>query len=158
MNKRVRNELKVYLSILLHIVIFNVTLTSATIVFHEIGHFSAGSLAGCDNIKVVLLDSHMSTYTQMNCSSTVSGYVLFFSGFMLVIPFAILLFFLKNYEKFYSFVALGFNLIISISDVALFSNFLALPFLILGILSVVIGETLLINRYLLFIERMGVII
>lgn len=158
MNKRVRNELKIYVSILLHIVIFNVTLTSATIVFHELGHFTAGSMAGCDNIKVVLLDNHMTTYTQMNCSSTVPSYILFFSGFMLVIPFAIFLFFLKNYEKFYSLVALGFNLIISISDVVLFSSFLALPFLILGILFVVIGETFLINRYLLFIERMGAII
>jgi hypothetical protein len=153
-----KNEIKVYLSVLLHIIIFNVTLTSATIVFHELGHFYTGSLAGCDNIKIVLLDSHLSTYTQMNCTTEISGYLLFFSGFILVIPFAILLFLLKNYEKYYALVALGFNFIISLSDIVLFSSSLSIPFIVLGVISVIIGETLLINKYLLFIERMGMVI
>lgn len=149
------NNNKTYLSALAYVLVFNLIIITTTLVLHEAGHFATGSLLNCQNMEIVLLDSSFNTYTEMNCPVTLSSLesgILNLSGFLFVIPFTILLMFFDNYEKFYSFVAIGFNLLISSSDMAFLPQFAFYISALLGIFIIIYGEILLIDRYVLFID------
>lgn len=158
MKNKIKRELKIYFLILFYIIVFNIAITSATIVLHELGHFFTGFNFGCKNIKIILLDDSFNTYTQMNCPESISYNLLAISGFFFILPFCIFLLILKNYEKYYSFIVFGLNLIISLSDIALFSITFLYLFLLAGLFLIICGETLLINKYLIYIERIGSVI
>src|SRR3989344_2098792 len=160
MKRRTKNEFKIYISALLYIIIFNIIVVSSVIALHELGHFYIGQYLGCENIKIVLLDESLKTYTQMNCSPDMpmpSIYALMLAGFLFVIPISIALIFMRNYEKFYSVIAIGFNFLISSSDLSVFPAAFSYIFPVLGVIFILYGETLLINNYLMHIDKLRVV-
>ena len=155
MNKHLRKELGVYFSVLVYIIVFTVVITTSTIVLHEFGHFYLGNAFGCSNIKIMLLDSSYNTYTQMNCSPDMPSYMLYslmLGGFLFILPFCGLLLLLKSYEKYYALIVLGFNMIVSTSDLGLFPSAFTYASLLGGAALILYGESLLINKYIFNIE------
>jgi hypothetical protein len=148
------NEARVYLSVLVHVAVFTFVIATATVVVHEYGHFVSGSLLGCSNSEIVLLDQNFETYTKMSCMGADSGrdLLLALSSFLFIIPLSLVMFFLSRYEKYHSFVILGFNMIISASDFSYFPQALGTAALLAGALLVVYGENLLVDRYITFVE------
>jgi hypothetical protein len=141
-----------YLPAFIFVIIFNIIVVTAVIVVHEEGHFFTGVFLSCNNMKIVLFDSSLlSTYTQMACPSDVHTQLLFWGGFLFVVPLALTLYFLKDFnEKYFCWVILGFNFIISSSDITVLSGFWEVSFLfvVLGTAVIVIGEILLADRFL----------
>jgi len=156
MKKNLKKTQK-YLPVLLYVVVFNIIVVTAVVVVHEEGHFFAGSYLGCNNIKIVLFDSSLlSTYTQMACSSQIPTQILLLGGFLLVTPLAISLLVLKDFnERYFCWVILGFNFIISSSDIATLSGVWQVSFLfvILGAAAIVVGEIMLSDRLLILKEE-----
>ncbi|MFC2143465.1 hypothetical protein ACFLQN_03630 [Candidatus Aenigmatarchaeota archaeon] len=140
-----------YLTLLVYVIVFNISIVVSTVVIHEIGHFSLGAYYGCDDMKIILYDDDNSAvYTQMTCESKENFSVLALGGFLLTIPFALSFLLLKNRpERYFSLIAIGFNLTVSTSDVTVFdTSFLPLLLIVIGGLSIIIGENLLINKYI----------
>ena len=143
-----------YARSLIQIMIFTAAIATTTLVLHEFGHFLAGNAAGCKNIEIMLLDKNFNTYTQMNCASG-SDQVLALSGFLLVVPFALALYLMNGHEKYYSLVTIGFNLIISSSDIALISQTLMNIGLITGMITILYGENLLVSGHIGSLEKLS---
>jgi hypothetical protein len=149
---------KIYFYLLLYIIALNVSIVLATLLFHEAGHFFIGEYLGCKNIKIVLFDSSIfNTYTEMNCPLAVPVMLLKLGGFLFTVPFALFfLIFLNGFpEKKFYWVILGFNLLISLADLTYFTKafILILSFTILGTILIIIGENLLIDKFLLFYKN-----
>ena len=157
MKTSTKKELENYFHLLFYILLFNTAMITVTVVLHEGGHYIAGTYLGCQNANIILLDSQtMSTYTEMNCPPDVPLLPLLLSGFLLVIPFSLSFLILWGFpEKYFCWVIIGFNIIISISDIVLITDsFVFLFTLILGGFAMIVyGETLLINKFLIFIEQ-----
>jgi hypothetical protein len=107
---------------ILQVIIMALALTTTAVVLHEAGHMVAGALAGCKDIKILLFDASLETYTSMQCPGGISANLISLSGFLLVIPFAIAVYFQGGYDRFYSLVILGFNFMISGSDLSVLGN------------------------------------
>jgi hypothetical protein len=138
------------LQALVYTILFSVSVSLATVVLHEAGHYLSGLLVGCSNIKLVLIDSETGTYTQMNCVNKQPAYFALAGAFMLTLPFALSFLLLKGFERNFLFVTLGFNLTISMVDIPIL--FLQPIALFLGIASIVFGECLLVDKSLFSIE------
>jgi len=150
--------IKIYINLLLYLIILNISIVSATLVFHETGHFFAGEYLGCKNIKIVLFDSSIfNTYTEMNCPPGVQTLLLELGGFLLVIPFSLFfLLFLDGFpEKNFFWVIIGFDLLISLADLMNLTKAFIFMLLItiIGTALVIIGENLLIDRFLRFYKN-----
>ena len=145
-----------YLTLFVYVIIFNISIIATTVVIHEMGHFFLGTVYECEDMKIVLYDDQdSSVYTRMICQSNDYLPILTLGGFLFTIPFALVFLILKNRpERYFSLVSFGFNLAVSTSDVALFDVvFLPTLLLIMGGLAIIIGENLLINKYIeLYIE------
>lgn len=116
------------------------------------GHFLLGMYAGCKNIRLVLLDSELGTYTEMTCQKEPPSYFSFLGANLFVIPFIFSFLLLENFlEKNLFFVGLGFNLIISITDFPALTALQILGFLI-GFSMISYGEVVLIDK-LLFLYK-----
>lgn len=149
---------KIYINLLLYLIILNISVVSATLFFHEAGHFLMGEYLECKNIKIVLFDSSLfNTYTEMNCPPNTTILLLELGGFLLTIPFSLFfLIFLNGFpEKHFFWVILGFNLLVSLSDLTYFTKvfIFILLFTIIGTILLIIGENLLIDRFLLFYKN-----
>lgn len=149
---------KIYISLLLYLIVLNVSIISATLIFHETGHFFVGEQLGCKNIKIVLFDSSLfNTYSEMNCSTTIPMFLLELGGFLFTTAFGLIfLLFLDGFpEKQFFWVILGFNILISLADLTYFTKafIFILSFMIIGIVLVIIGENLLIDKFLLFYKN-----
>jgi len=148
----------IYINLLLYLIILNVSVVSATLIFHEAGHFFVGEYIGCKNIKIVLFDSSIfNTYTEMNCPLNIQLSLLELGGFILVIPFSLsFLLFLDGFpEKKFFWVILGFNLLISLTDLTYFSKAFIFTLLltIIGIALIIFGENLLIDKFIIFYKN-----
>jgi len=149
---------KLYLRLLLYIVILNVSIVSATLLFHEAGHFFIGDYLGCKNIKIIIFDSSLfNTYTEMNCPPSAPLFLLELGGFLFVIPFSLFFLLLLGSfpEKNFFWIILGFNVLISLSDMmVLVKAFIFIfSFTLLGTILIIIGENLLIDRFLEFYKN-----
>ena len=149
---------KLYLRLLLYIVILNVSIVSATLLFHEAGHFFIGDYLGCKNIKIIIFDSSLfNTYTEMNCPPSTPLFLLELGGFLFVIPFSLFFLLLLGSfpEKNFFWIILGFNVLISLSDMmVLVKAFIFIfSFTLLGTILIIIGENLLIDRFLEFYKN-----
>lgn len=157
MKNSTKKDLENYFHLLFYILLFNTAMITVTVVLHEGGHFLMGSYFECRDANIILLDSEtMSTYTEMNCPPDVPLLPLLLSGFLLIIPFSLSFLVLWGFpEKYFCWVIIGFNIIISISDIMILTNsFIYIFALILaGFAMIVYGETLLINKFLIFIEK-----
>lgn len=145
-----REKFKIEL-VLLHIFLFNILIASSVILLHETGHFVTGVFTGCKNIKLVLIDSELGTYTEMNCPNKQVAYFPLIGAFLLTLPYTLCFLLLgKSPEKNFFWMGLGFNFTISIMDMPLIIS-LQIFILVLGLLLIVFGEILLIDKLLLFI-------
>jgi hypothetical protein len=135
---------------LFQIVTITLIVATATVALHEFGHFMAGSAAGCKDIKINFLDNEFNAYTEMRCPTTM-GQEIALSGFLLVIPFAGLLWLTRN-QRYYSLVVLGLNLIISYSDISLISQQAMNISAAAGIMIIFFGGNLLVNSHFLKME------
>ncbi len=157
MNESAESEMKLYLSLLLFVILLNISIVLATVVLHEAGHFTVGNYFECDDIKIVLYDADTSsTYTQMSCSPDTPLLLLALGCFLFVVPFAMAFLILKdNPMRHFAWVILGFNLLIGFGDIELLTKTSIIPFItgIIGLFLIVVGESLLINKYLLLIEK-----
>lgn len=149
---------KAYLYLLIYLILLNISVVSATLFFHEAGHFFVGDYLGCRNIKIVLFDSSLfNTYTELNCPLNAPLLLLELGGFLFTIPFSLFFLLLLNGfpEKYFFWVILGFNLLISLADLTYFIKafIFILSFTILGTILVIIGENLLINKFLIFYKN-----
>jgi hypothetical protein len=116
------------------------------------GHFLLGLSMGCKNIKLVLLDSELGTYTEMNCPKEQLPLFPLAGAFLLVLPFLFSFKIFKNFiESKLFWIGLGFNLTIAIVD---FPAVVVLQILIffIGICLILYGEVLLIDKLLSFIK------
>jgi len=141
--------LKNYLKAFFYFFLITILFSFSTIVLHELGHFTFGLLSNCKLVKIVLFDtSVMTTYTEMECPPQINMFLLGISGFFFIIPISLILFFVpKGPDKYLAIIMLGFNFVISVWD---FDHYLNLPypeiFGILGILIIIAGEVLLIEK------------
>ena len=146
------SHIRPYLLLFSYVILLNVAIVLATLTIHEAGHYILGHVSGCNNIRIVLFDSdNGSTYTYMKCSENTNYGIIALGGFLLVIPFGMLFFFIKPLtERYLWFVIIGFNLIISYSDIGIITNLFMMPVLLTfsGAFMLVLGETLLVDRYI----------
>jgi hypothetical protein len=148
----------VYIAALMNIILLNILVTSGTIVLHEAGHYATGLMMGCSEMQIILLDHSLNTFTEMNCPDS-PGYAmnsLFMAGFLFVLPMSIILMVSRSHERYYGFVSLGFNMLISSSDIAFLPVLAGYVIMILGFFVLVYGEIYLINNYMLFLENLHV--
>jgi len=145
---------KPYIMPLVYIILFNIIVVIAVVAIHESGHFFVGNSFGCTNIKVVLLDSSSgSTYTQMSCPPETPVEPLLLAGFIFTTPIALLLSLMRGFpERYFYMVILGFNLMISSSDIITFVRYNQL-FILAGTILIIIGEMLLIEKLLIMKEK-----
>lgn len=137
---------KILFMALFFTIISSMMICSSTLLLHEIGHFLLGFLAGCKNIKLVLLDSELGTYTEMHCATQQNIFFPLTGAFILVLPFLLSLLIFKNLpEKNLIWIGLGFNLTIAIID------FPQIPVLQISIFS--IGFSLIIYGEIIFIDK-----
>jgi len=123
---------------------------SSTLLLHELGHFFLGAEAGCKNIKLVLLDSELGTYTEMNCPKEQSFFFASLGAFIFVVPFSLSFLFLKNFpEKNLSWISLGFNFTIGLVDFPPII-FVQMAGAFFGFLLIGYGEMVLIDDLLFF--------
>jgi len=136
--------------------LLNVSVAASTVLLHESGHYLIGLLSECKNIRFVLIDQTLGTYTEMNCPHEQPAYFPIIGAFLLTLPYA--LFFLlldKMPEKNLFFIVLGFNLLISSSDLPPVQILQYLSLAAGGIL-ISMGEFLFIDRLLLFVTKVGI--
>jgi hypothetical protein len=144
--------LKMFFMLLFAAIIFNVLVVSSTLLLHEAGHFLTGLVAGCQNIKLIIFDSVLGTYTEMNCPSEQSTYFPLMGALVFTLPFSFLLLILSKFpEKNFFWIGLGFNLVISVADFPQIV-FMQLISFIFGLALIVIGEVLLIDKLILVVE------
>ncbi|MEM5829360.1 MAG: hypothetical protein QW040_00025 [Candidatus Aenigmatarchaeota archaeon] len=131
---------------LLFVTLFNLLICSSTLLMHEMGHFFLGMGMGCKGIKLVLLDSELGTYTEMNCPKEHSIFFPVAGAFVLVLPFLFLFLLFKDFlEKNLFWIGVGFNFTIAMVD---------FPFTILQFLSFFFGLCLIIYGEILLIDKL----
>lgn len=149
---------RTFLLCLIYVVIFNVLITAATVLLHEISHFLAAIYSGCKEIKIVLIEyPNLKAYTEMICLPN-TQYI--FSGLaplILITLFGLLFLSLEKLpEKNFCWIIIGFNFIISVSDILHFIPSILVYSQLIGAVVVVIGEFLFINDIILvFMKRKG---
>lgn len=144
-----------YSGALVHAVFVTAVLGLSAVVLHEMGHFFAGSLAGCSNLEIKLLSSELDTYTQMVCPARldyVQNSFLLLSGSLLVMPVAASMLLLRNYEKYYSLVMIGINVIMSSFDFYALHALLPYFTVVAGAAIVIYGEHLVTDMYIKQVE------
>jgi hypothetical protein len=150
--KNMRKIQKIFFIALIFTILLNILVCSSALLLHELGHFFLGIQAGCKNIKLVLMDSELGTYTEMNCPNEQPFYFPFLGAFIFVLPFLLSFLLLKNFpEKNLFFIGLGFNVTVAITD------FPPIPFLqilgfFVGLGVILYGEIVLIDKLLSFIK------
>ena len=143
---------KIFLIALIFTILLNVLVCSSTLVLHEMGHFFLGLQAGCKKIKLILMDSELGTYTEMNCPNEQPFYFPLLGAFLFVLPFLSSFLLLKNFpEKNLFFIGLGFNITIAITDLPSIAILQLFGFFV-GLCTILYGEVLLIDKLLSFIK------
>jgi len=136
-----------FLVLFLYVILVNSMVTSATLLLHELGHYTLGLYEGCEKIKFVLLDSEQGTYTEMVCPRAESWYFAVLGAFVFVIPYSILFIFLKNFpERHLSMIIIGFNFLIASADFSFFP--------IINPIVFCIGVILIIWKEIIFIDNL----
>lgn len=131
-------------------ILLNVLICTSTLLLHELGHFFLGMQAECKNIKLVLLDSELGTYTEMNCKKEQPLYFALIGAFIFVLPFSLSFLILKNFpEKNLFWISLGFNFTIGLTDFPPIA-FAQIAGIFVGFLLVSYGEMVLIDDLLSF--------
>jgi hypothetical protein len=136
--------------------LLNVSVAASTVLLHESGHYLMGLLTECKNIRFVLIDQTLGTYTEMNCPHEQPAYFPIVGAFLLTLPYA--LFFLlldKMPERNLFFIILGFNFLISSSDLPPVQILQYLSLAAGGIL-ISVGEFLFIDKLLLFVTKVEI--
>ena len=136
-------------------IIFNVLVVSTTLLLHEAGHFFIGMLVGCKNVKLVLFDSALGTYTEMNCPNEQQLYFPLIGSFLFALPFFLLFLILTKFpERNFFWISLGFNFLISVSDIPpiLPLDILQIVSFGFGFILIIYGEIILIDKLILFIH------
>lgn len=141
-----------YISFFLYVVMLNASMVITTIVLHEAGHNVLGQVFGCKDIKIVLFDSGTgSSYTQMNCSGFSDFNAIALGGFLFVVPFGLIFLLMRGLpERNLGLIMIGFNLMASYTDISIVTDALVMPGIaaISGMAMLIVGETLLVNRYI----------
>jgi hypothetical protein len=146
-------KFQIFFTALIFTILLNILVCSSTLILHELGHFYLGIKYGCENIKLVLIDSNFGTYTEMRCKNVLPFYFPSLGAFIFVIPFVSLFLLLKNFiEKYLFFIGLGFNISISIADFPAIATLQLLGFSV-GVGLILYGEILLIDKLLYLIFR-----
>jgi len=156
--KKFMKYFKKHFPIFLYIILLNVSVVLVTVSMHEFGHYTVGTALGCENMKIIILDSVVgNTYTQMNCPLDTNVILIAFGGFLYTTIFGLLFILLKKLEERYlGVVVIGFNLTISSSDLALVTNtLLPIVLVFIGLIVTIIGETLLTDKLLYKYRRAG---
>jgi hypothetical protein len=128
--------------------ILGLVVVVSVVVLHEAGHYLAGRAIGCSNVEVVLLDSEYQTYTKMNCQNPSN--LMFLSGLVLILPLSVVLLF---FNRSYSLIIFGFNLLVSSSDFSYFPVLFSQFAMITGFLTVMGGEASVVNYHLKYLEK-----
>lgn len=139
------------------IIIFNILAISATIILHEGSHFFAGIYFGCEEIKIVLIDfPNLNTYSELKCSAQAPIFFLALAPLVLVTPFGLSFLLLRKLpEKHLSWIIIGFNFIISMSDLR-FASLIGYLILAIGIILVIYGQILFINQFILLFMKIKI--
>jgi len=136
--------------------LLNISIAASTVLLHESGHYLMGLLSECKNIRFVLIDQNLGTYTEMNCPHEQPAYFPIIGAFLLTLPYAIFFLLLGEMpERNLFFIVLGFNLLISSSDLPPVQILQYLSLAAGGIL-ISMGEFLFIDRLLLFVTKVGI--
>jgi hypothetical protein len=137
-----------YVKSLAYVLLLNVSLVLTVVVFHEMGHAAAGMAYGCGDIRIVVYEAETSnTYTQMNCSFDAPIQPLAMAGWLLIVPYALLFYLLALPERNFWLVVVGFNFMISSSDLGLVVLPAIVPlFMVLGASLVLYGEFRFIDK------------
>lgn len=148
-----RKSTKFALLVLLSTFLFNILTVGSTLVLHELGHFLTAEYAGCKNIKLVLIDSEIGTYTEMACPTEQPPYFAVSGALLITLPFASLFLLLKKLpEKSIFWISLGFNLTIIMMDIPGITALRLITFGA-GLVLFMIGQVLLIDNLFLYMEN-----
>jgi hypothetical protein len=151
-----RKLLNLFSLVFIATALLNISVAASTVLLHESGHYLMGLLTECKNVRFVLIDQNLGTYTEMNCPHEQPAYFPIIGAFLLTLPYALLFFLLdKLPEKNLFFIVLGFNLLISASDLPPVQILQYLSLTAGGIL-VSIGEFLFIDKLLLFVTKVEI--
>ena len=148
-----RKAVSVPLLILLITLLLNVMIASSTILLHELGHYLTGIMAGCTNIKLVLIDSDAGTYTEMRCSDPVHMLFPVFGALVLTVPFSLLFLLIKHLpERNLFLIGIGFNFSIMVLDMPdlVFIRHMALAG---GVILFIMGQMNLIDSLFDYVGR-----
>lgn len=144
---------KIFSLVFITSILLNISIATSTIFLHESGHYLLGLLSGCKNIKFVLIDQTLGTYTEMSCPHEQPVYFPILGAFLLVLPYALFFLLLDRMpEKNLFLIILGFNFLISASDLPPLQLLQYFSLAIGGIL-ISLGEFLFIDRLLLFVTK-----
>jgi hypothetical protein len=122
---------------------------------HEISHFLAGIYSGCKEIKTVFTTPPFKAYTEMVCQPEAQYILPALAPIIFVTLFGILFLFLENMpERNFFWIIIGFNLIISVSDIRHFIPFFLIYSQSIGLILIIFGQFLFTNQIiLLFMKR-----
>jgi hypothetical protein len=151
-NSIMKKVYRVFFLCLVSVVLFNVLTVSSTVILHETSHFFTGVFFQCEEIKIVLIDyPNFSTYTEAKCEPETPPYFLVLAPLLFVTLFGFSFLSLKHKpEKNLSWLIVGFNTIISISDLHFLPVLVNYSITILGIGFIIIGQVKFINQLILF--------
>lgn len=137
--------------LILYLSLLNVVLMLGALALHESGHLWVGSKLGCTGEAVLFDSSKTGPHTSLSCPPGTSESVLALAGFIFVIPFSAIFFFLRGYpEKNFGVVILGIALVMGSLDfsVVVPGKYVVYSLMIAGTLLICLGEALLINAYI----------
>lgn len=147
---------KIALVVFLSMFLFNILAVGSTLVLHETGHYLTAEAAGCKNIKLVLLDSEIGTYTEMACPTEQTQYFAVFGALSLTTPFALAFLLLRKLpERNLFWLIFGFNLTVMMMDIPVSSVSTVIRFISFGsgLFLFVLGEMFLIDNLFLYSEK-----
>lgn len=137
-------EAMTYFKIFVYVVLFNMVLLSAAIILHEAGHFVAGTMYNDCTGFIVLFDmEYYGPYTILECPLEINTTFLYLSAFLLVVPFALLFLFLKEFaECNFFFVVVGMGIYLAAIDISSVTQLAVAEYasIVIGLLIFLFGE------------------
>ena len=152
---------RVFFLCLVRIVLFDILIVFSTVILHEVSHFFTGIYFGCDEIKTTLIDfPSFSAFTEVKCKPQIPLYFFALTPLIFITIFGVSFLLLGDLpEKHLSWVIIGFNIIISISDLTRLQILMKYLIVILGVSLIIYGQIRFINRlinYYFFKEKNGI--
>jgi len=115
--KKFDNIYLIFVKFIIFIIAINLFVLLSVISFHEFGHVISAQFYGCEHAKAIIFDLLNYPHTEIVCSGYFNDFIISLGGLMVTI-LLFLIFYItgNNFIKLFSFLILGYSLIISFRD------------------------------------------